>query len=123
MLQNQWNSSELTSIICFSFVFTLHSLCSALGQGIRRLGVTSFSYIPLSVINPVDAPGIIKRAEEDVKRRQEKGDLLPGLSEQLDIQLTMLRDDKLPDHQIVAYPGLFPGAGNEFSILMISSCS
>ncbi|KAF8958583.1 GMC oxidoreductase [Flammula alnicola] len=92
----------------------------ALGQGPLRNGITSFSYFPLFIANPDEAPAIISKLEKEVKIRREIGALPPGLAEQLDIQASTLRDGNLPDLEILAFPGLYsmtstkPEAGKSY---------
>ena len=68
------------------------------------MGVTSFTYIPLSTINPNEAPGLVEGVAKKIKVAQMDGKLPPGLAEQLDVQLENLRNDTLPDVEIVAVP-------------------
>ncbi|KAF8153936.1 GMC oxidoreductase [Crassisporium funariophilum] len=79
----------------------------ALGKGLQRTAIASFSYFPVSAANPKDTPAIIDKLEEEVKARDAKGELPAGLKEQLDIQIAVLRDDTLPDCEIAAFPGFF----------------
>ncbi|KAF8958575.1 GMC oxidoreductase [Flammula alnicola] len=81
----------------------------AQGQGIHRVGITSFSYIPLSSANADVASSVIDKAEKEVKARKEGGLLPPGLAEQFELQLSLFRDDTVPDLEIVAFPAFFTG--------------
>lgn len=74
------------------------------GKGIYRTGVTSFAYIPLSTTSPKEAPSLIEAVTKKIDDVKRDGKLPPGLAEQLDIQLEILRDDTLPDVEIVAVP-------------------
>lgn len=87
------------------------SLYSALGQGIHRVGLTSFAYFPLADINVEEAANIIKKAEEEVKTEVKGGNLRPGVEEQLNLQLSILQDSTVPDCEILALPGLFSMRG------------
>jgi hypothetical protein len=78
--------------------------CSAEGKGIYRTGVTSYTYIPLSTINPKEAPGLVEGVAKKINDAKRDGKLPPGLAEQLDVQLEILRNDTLPDVEIVAVP-------------------
>ncbi|KAH9476794.1 GMC oxidoreductase family protein Mala s 12 [Psilocybe cubensis] len=68
-----------------------------LGQGIHRTGLTSFAYFPLVDINADEAATVIKGAEEEVKDLVNGGTLRPGVEEQLKLQLSILRDNNVPD--------------------------
>jgi hypothetical protein len=71
-----------------------------------RKGITSFSYFPLSVANPQEAPALIKKLENDIDELKQSGQLPPGQAEQFDIQLETLQDNTLPDCEIIGLPGL-----------------
>jgi len=45
--------------------------------------------------------------EAEIKERQEKGLLSPALAEQFSLQISALRDEGLPDFELVAFPGFF----------------
>ncbi|KIM89884.1 GMC oxidoreductase [Piloderma croceum F 1598] len=74
------------------------------GKGLYRMGVTSFAYIPLSTTSPKEAPGLIEGVAQKINDAKRDGKLPPGLAEQLDVQLEILRNDTLPDVEIVAVP-------------------
>ncbi|KAH9476793.1 GMC oxidoreductase family protein Mala s 12 [Psilocybe cubensis] len=76
----------------------------ALGKGAFRKGLTSFAYFPLTAIDRSEALRIISQAEEEVKALEKSGTLRPGIKEQLDIQLDILKDEKVPDCEIVVMP-------------------
>jgi hypothetical protein len=69
-----------------------------------RTGITSFAYIPLSITSPREAPGLIENVAKKINDAKSDGKLPPGLAEQLDIQLDILRNGALPDVEIVAVP-------------------
>jgi len=79
-------------------------LYSAEGKGTYRMGITSFAYIPLSVTSPEEAPGLIEGVAKKIDDAKRDGKLPPGLAEQLDIQLEILRNDTVPDVEVVAVP-------------------
>jgi hypothetical protein len=68
-------------------------------------------YIPLSTASPEAAPEIIKKVELEVETLKRSGTLPPGLAEQLDLQLSNLRDPKIPDCQVVLFPGYWACKG------------
>jgi hypothetical protein len=70
-----------------------------------RTGATSFAYIPLSVVSPKDAPSLIGSVAKKIADSKRDGTLPPGLAEQLDVQLDILRNDALPDLEVVVFPG------------------
>ena len=55
----------------------------------------------------MEASIIVDKIEAEVKERREKGLLPPGLAEQLALQISILRDERLPDFEVVAFPGFF----------------
>jgi len=77
----------------------------AIGKGMQRSGLTSFSYFPLSLINQEEAPTIINKLETEVNAQQ--NGMAPGLQEQLRLQISALRDDTIPDCELAIIPGFF----------------
>jgi len=77
------------------------------GKGTPSFSISSFAYVPLSFACPDSAPTVIKDIERKVEELKRSGTLPPGLAEQYDIQLRILRDPTLPDCQLIAYPGYF----------------
>ncbi|KAJ7024174.1 GMC oxidoreductase [Mycena alexandri] len=71
------------------------------GRGPQRMGITSFAYFSLSAAT-ADAPALVERAAADVLA---SGHLPPGLREQLDLQITCLKDDAGVDLELIAFPG------------------
>lgn len=75
----------------------------------HRVGITSFAYFPLSAADAAAASNMVQQLDEEIKSQKASSSLKPGLAEQLEIQLEILKDDTLPDIEIVAFPGLFTG--------------
>ena len=88
---------------------------SASGKGLCRTGITSFAYFSLETASPSDAPAMIKSLEAEIDMR--KANAPPGLKEQWDLQLEILRNNKLPDLEIVVVPG-YMVASSEKAILI-----
>jgi hypothetical protein len=65
----------------------------------------------------VEASIIVDKTEAEIKERQEKGLLSPGLAEQFSLQISTLRDEGLPDFELVVFPGFFT-AISEFCLLI-----
>lgn len=80
-----------------------------------RVGITSFAYFPLSTACPTQAPSIIEGVAKQVAEASDGGNLPPGLAEQYEIQLETLRNDTLPDLEVVAIPGHLTRAGKHVS--------
>jgi hypothetical protein len=80
---------------------------SANGAG-YRMGITSQTFIPLTVANPAESEEIISLAEQEVNALKMSGSLPPGLSEQYDIQIENFKNPSLPDHQVMVMPGSYP---------------
>ncbi|KAF8587124.1 GMC oxidoreductase [Ramaria rubella] len=76
-------------------------------KGMHGVGVTSFAYFPLSAANHKKAPSLIAEVEREIEEQKKLGKLAPGLAEQLDIQLQNLKDDSIPDLEILAFPSFF----------------
>jgi len=74
----------------------------ATGKGMCRTGITSFAYFSLETASPSEAPSMIKSLEAEIDMR--KANAPPGLKEQWDLQLEILRNEKLPDLEIVVVP-------------------
>jgi len=55
----------------------------------------------------MEASIIVDKIEAEVEERQGKGLLPPGLAEQFALQISTLRDERLPDFEVVALPGFF----------------
>ena len=74
------------------------------------LGLTSFTYFPLSVANPREAPSLVAKAADIIAKQKASGKLPPGLAEQYDIQLATLKSDTLPDLEVACFPGFLTSA-------------
>lgn len=68
-----------------------------------RTGITSFAYFSLATAAPSAAPSIIASLAAEIEKR--KAGAPPGLKEQWDVQLQTLRDEGLPDLELVVIPG------------------
>jgi hypothetical protein len=66
------------------------------------------SFFPLSLANPADISAINERVAARIEQRKSSGTLPPGLAEQLDLQLAVLRNDSLPDMELVLLPSFYP---------------
>ncbi|KAF8877062.1 GMC oxidoreductase [Gymnopilus junonius] len=86
----------------FSKATELH----AAGKGLLRFGVTSAAYFPFSIINWKEFPVLIDNLEAELATQQKSGMLPPGLEEQFRIQISALRDNAIPDCEILCFPGL-----------------
>ncbi|KAJ7635367.1 GMC oxidoreductase [Roridomyces roridus] len=73
----------------------------AQGLGPQGVGITGFSYFPLSSANPQEAVRLIDGVAASLPQ-----DKVPGLKEQFELQMAALRDEKLPDLELVGFPGL-----------------
>ncbi|KAJ7841204.1 GMC oxidoreductase [Mycena olivaceomarginata] len=93
-------------------------------KGMHRIGITSFAYFPLTSASS-EAAALIQQAAESVDALKKSGKLEPGQADILDKQIESLKDDKLPDLEIIAFPGYFttitaPEAGKNYvSILSV----
>ena len=73
---------------------------SAEGKGYYRRAVTSYAYFSLASANPEDTPALIQKATEEVEAIK-KHTSNPGLAAQLNLQLERLRNEALPDLQLI----------------------
>ncbi|KAH9481035.1 Dehydrogenase [Psilocybe cubensis] len=80
------------------------------GMGIYRNSLSSFVYFPLQKVNPRASAAVVKRAEREIDLQVRQGTLAPGQLEQLSLQVAALRDDTIPDCEIILWPGSTPGA-------------
>ncbi|KAJ7637777.1 GMC oxidoreductase [Mycena rosella] len=92
-------------------------------KGMHRIGITSFAYFPLTSATS-DAPALIKKAAESVDVLKKSGKLEPGQADILDKKIQTLKDDTLPDLEIIAFPGYFttvtaPEAGKSYVTILI----
>ncbi|KAH9928307.1 GMC oxidoreductase [Fomitopsis serialis] len=74
-------------------------------ENLHRLGITAFGYVPLQLASPNGAPSIVEKMTAYVEEKKQSGTLPPGLAEQWDIQLRVLKDATLPDMETLAFPG------------------
>ncbi|KAF4611907.1 hypothetical protein D9613_004013 [Agrocybe pediades] len=80
---------------------------SAQGKGLNRLGLTSVSCFPHSIMEENQARAHLKQVEAEVQERCKAGDLPAGLLDQLKHQITALKDEAIPDCEIIIFPGVF----------------
>jgi hypothetical protein len=78
--------------------------------------VPTMSYIPLSVANPKGFSAFVAKVETAIKEQKASGRLPAGLAEQYDLQLEALKDDTVPDIQIIGC-GDFDRLGRECACL------
>ncbi|KAG2005782.1 pyranose dehydrogenase [Coprinopsis cinerea AmutBmut pab1-1] len=95
------------------------------GKGLHRTGITSFAFLPLSSRDPKAAAALIDELEADLKKKKESGEISPALAKQYDIQLEILRNDKVPDMEFIVFPGYFmcpasQGTGRRFMTVISS---
>lgn len=75
----------------------------------HRNAIASFAYFPLHLIDPSKTADIIRKLEKEIKSQEGSDVGIPGLVEQLCLQLVVLKDENEPDCEILLYPGGFPG--------------
>ena len=86
------------------------TISSGEGKGpFRGTGIVALSYFPLSLANPTHVDAMIDKLEAGIKTQEEDGVLPPGLLEQFHYQISVLRNDHLPDLQLIGFPGFLPG--------------
>ncbi|TFY63799.1 hypothetical protein EVJ58_g3033 [Rhodofomes roseus] len=73
-------------------------------ENMHRLGITAFGYAPLQLASPNGASSIVEKMTAYVEEKKQSGTLPPGLAEQWDIQLRVLKDSTLPDIEVIAFP-------------------
>ncbi|KAF9556900.1 GMC oxidoreductase [Agrocybe pediades] len=79
----------------------------AQGKGLNRLGLTSVSCFPHSIMGEDEARAHIKQVEAEVQEQCKAGDLPAGLLDQLKHHITALKDEAIPDCEIIIFPGVF----------------
>lgn len=89
------------------------------GKGLFRSGISGLAFLPLTTRDPQGTGSLIASLESDIKDRIAQGKISPALAKQFEIQLSVLKDDKLPDMEVVVYPGFFgarapPAQGKRF---------
>ncbi|KAJ2925508.1 hypothetical protein H1R20_g11585, partial [Candolleomyces eurysporus] len=95
------------------------------GKGLHRTGLTSFAFLPLTTRDPVGTAKLIENLEKDIKERIDRGEIPPALAKQYEIQLATLKDDGLPDMELIIFPGYFmpkeaPAPGKRFVSMLIA---
>lgn len=65
--------------------------------------MTSFAFFPLTTANPSAAPSLIASLVEDLEKRKEGAP--PGLKEQWELQMETLRNDGVPELEMIMVPG------------------
>ncbi|PPQ95957.1 hypothetical protein CVT26_016123 [Gymnopilus dilepis] len=78
-----------------------------LGQGLHRIGITSAAFFPLSATKCEGVTSLIDGLEAEVDAKAKAGQLRPGLEEQLRLQISVLRDDTVPDCEVILFPGYY----------------
>ncbi|KZT24977.1 hypothetical protein NEOLEDRAFT_381389 [Neolentinus lepideus HHB14362 ss-1] len=74
---------------------------------LHRLGITPLSYLPLSLYSQANEKVNIESVAYKIHSRKEAGGLAAGLSEQLNIQLSALLDDRTPNVNLILFSGYF----------------
>lgn len=69
-----------------------------------RLGITAFSYFPLQLGSPNATDAIVNEVTKYINDKKKSEKLPPGLAEQYDIQLRILKDKTLPEMELIAVP-------------------
>ncbi|KAJ3479105.1 hypothetical protein NLI96_g9295 [Meripilus lineatus] len=71
----------------------------------HRYGIAAFSYVPAATILPKFAEDFTARVSAWVDEQKKEGKLAPGLAEQLDAQVKILKDKNVPDMEILTFSG------------------
>ena len=71
----------------------------------HRHAISAFAYLPLSDIIPEYAESFSNRVEAWIDEQKKSAQLAPGLAEQLDIQLKILKDKNVPDVEFISFSG------------------
>ena len=87
----------------------------------RGTGIAAFSYFPLSFANPAQTNAMIDNLEAGINTQDKNGVLPPGLLEQLRHQISVLKNDNVPDLQLIGCPTFIPIASNDKFIYFIPS--
>ncbi|KAJ7635381.1 GMC oxidoreductase [Roridomyces roridus] len=75
------------------------------GLGPQRAGLSSFSFLPLSTVNPHEAPALIDALDANLEKQKQAGSVPKWLKEQWELQMSVLKDDGLPDIELLLFPG------------------
>lgn len=73
-------------------------------ESLYRLGITAFSYFPLQLGSPNATDAIVNEVTKYINDKKKSEKLPPGLAEQYDIQLRILKDKTLPEMELIAVP-------------------
>ncbi|KAG6909077.1 hypothetical protein DXG01_002058 [Tephrocybe rancida] len=67
-----------------------------------RTRLSSYTYIPLVEVKTPDADDLLAKIEKEIGEYKNTSGIVPGLQEQLDIQLDILRSNASPDFEFAA---------------------
>ncbi|KAF8519998.1 GMC oxidoreductase [Hysterangium stoloniferum] len=81
----------------------------AKGEGLHTTSETSFVYLPLSFVNPTGTPTLVESVSNRIEAQKKSGNLPPGLLEQLELQMAALRDEAIPDIELILLPQFLAG--------------
>lgn len=81
----------------------LHS--NAGEHSLYRMGLTSHAFLTLESISK-DFPSLVESLQREIDRAKVNTTALPGLAEQLDLQMNILKDPTVPDTEFLVWPGL-----------------
>lgn len=70
----------------------------------HRTGLASHAFLPLGKISE-DFPSILKSLEEEIEQAKTASDARPGLAEQLELQLELVKDLTVPETEFLVWPG------------------
>ncbi|KAF8872796.1 GMC oxidoreductase [Gymnopilus junonius] len=79
----------------------------ALGQGLYRSGIASAAFFTLSATGYEGTSSLIDTLEAEINAKAKADELPPGLEAQLRIQVSALRDDTIPDCEVILCPNYF----------------
>jgi len=74
-------------------------------------GIISYALLSFGMMNPEAEATFLKNAEQNVKKQNFEAENLPGLTEQLGLQLELLKDKHAPEMEMICFPGYFSAIG------------
>lgn len=92
------------------------------GKGpFRSHGILALSYFSLALANPDQVDAIIDKLEVEINIQKKDEVLPPGRLEQFRHQISVLRNDNLPDLQLIGLPKFIPVKSNQRTLPLMTS--
>ncbi|KIJ22968.1 GMC oxidoreductase [Sphaerobolus stellatus SS14] len=75
------------------------------GEGFHCWGNVSLAFLPFSTVNPEESHEFFNKAKISVEKQLASSSVSPGLAEQLELQLQLLRNPQVSNIELICLPG------------------